>query len=101
MPLTFTHWFDRGYSQNRLLADQIASILNRPVIELLTRSSDLGETQFHLKARRAARMQGKTVLLVDDLMKTGSALRSAADALWEGEPKAIYGLTFTYQETFS
>lgn len=49
-------------------------------------------TQEHRYLKRRARIQGKTILLVDDVITTGVALRHTAEALKDGFPKKIYAL---------
>lgn len=104
VPLAPTRLYERGYNQSYLLAKVVGEILDRPVVELLKRrSGDFSQGGLSKRQREALDGEnfilkeggkGKTVLLIDDLIMTGSTLRCSAEALWEGEPKAIYGLVF-------
>ncbi len=66
----------------------LAKYLNGKVSTCLRRGID----QFYLK--RGAQIEGKTVVLIDHVMKRGTVLQDAAEALREGFPKKIYALTY-------
>lgn len=105
VPITFTHWFERGYNQSRLLADHLGEILNKPVQEAIKRKSgeysqaglskkqrlQLGSSQFSIK--KDQQLQDKCLLLIDDVMTTGSTMRKCAEVLLQDCPASIYGLT--------
>ena len=105
VPLPFMRKFERGYNQSLLLAQSVSQILNVPIIETLKRRSDdlsqagldrtqrlrlTGET-FYLKNKKP--LQDRRLLLIDDVMTTGSTLRKCAETLLEAYPSEIYGLT--------
>ncbi len=106
VPLDWIHALERGYNQSQLLADGVGAILQRPVDPLLKRKCGgytqtlLSRTQrealerslFSIKSGTS--VQGKTVLLIDDSLTTGTTLRRCAEILLEEEPKAVYGLVF-------
>lgn len=105
VPIAFTHWLERGYNQSLCLAQSVSKILERPVQEALKRKSgdysqaglnrkqrmELEGNLFHLKKQQ--KLADKCLLLIDDVMTTGSTLRRCAEALQEECPSAIYGLT--------
>lgn len=106
MPIAFSHWLERGYNQSLLLAQSLAAILHCPVQEALVRESgdysqagltrqqriQLDGACFRLKPN--LQLRDKSVLLIDDVMTTGSTLRKCAEVLLEDQPESIYGLTF-------
>jgi len=108
VPITFTHWFARGYNQSQLLALSISRLLNRPVVDILSRKSGdysqaglnqqqrlkLSGAAFYLK--KEAALHDKIILLVDDVYTTGSTLRQSAETLYEVYPDSIYGLTLCH-----
>lgn len=106
VPLSFTHWMIRGYNQSALLAEGMGKLLNRPVSSPLKRiSGDYSQAGMNLKQRNALksstlrldpehRIYDKCILLIDDVMTTGSTLARCADVLAEGYPTEIYALTF-------
>ena len=49
------------------------------------------EGAFELRSRAPALIEGKTLLLVDDVMTTGATLREAALTLKRGGAKAVMG----------
>lgn len=105
VPIPFTRWFERGYNQSRLLADQVGKIIDRPVKEILKRKSgDVAQSKMSREQRlalsgdnfvlKAEPLKGKTVLLVDDQLATGTTLRRCGELLFDEQPKAVYGLVF-------
>jgi competence protein ComFC len=105
VPMQFTRWIDRGYNQSHLLAEELSRILNRPLSDVLKRKSGdfsqaalsyqqrivLEGESFEVKKRGTFR--DKSLLLIDDVMTTGSTLRRCAEALLGECPRRIYGLT--------
>ena len=104
VPLSWIHWAERGYNQSLLLSTSLGEILKIPVADILIRKSGdysqaglnrqqrieyIGNT-FQLK--RGVDLRDKTILLVDDVMTTGSTLRKCAEALLEGGPAKLYSL---------
>lgn len=105
VPLSFTHWLDRGYNQSELLANSLADFLQVPVWKALKRRSGdysqagltwsqrqaLASKKFKLKKNYS--LQDKTLLLIDDVMTTRSTLYRCAEILLEGCPSRLYALT--------
>lgn len=106
VPISFTHWLSRGYNQSALLAEGIGKLLDRPVhAPLKRRSGDYSQAGMNLKQRNAMKssslkldkkhqLYDRKILLIDDVMTTGSTLTRCADVLAEGCPSEIYALTF-------
>lgn len=106
VPLSFTHWLERGYNQSHLIAKQMSKLLGIPVWNVLKRSSgDFSQTGLNLLQRKALKRsrfklkknfycEGKILLLVDDVFTTGATLKRCAEVLVEEKPAALYGLTF-------
>lgn len=106
VPISFTHWLDRGYNQSALLAEGVAKLLDRPVHLPLKRiSGDYSQAGMNLKQRNLLKsstlkldkrhqLYDRCILLIDDVMTTGSTLGRCAEVLAEGCPTEIYALTF-------
>lgn len=106
VPIEFSHWLERGYNQSQLLGSALENFIHVPQKALLGRRmgsfSQAGLTkQQRLKLddktiylKHQGFVRDKNVLLVDDVMTTGSTLRRCAEALMTESPKSIYGLVF-------
>ena len=94
MPSTFLHRFDRGYNQCAYLAKALAKRLERPCAEGVVVRRGSPETQGKLSeearrenvvgtfaVRRPEQVRRRTVLVVDDIMTTGSTLSECAAEL--------------------
>jgi competence protein ComFC len=105
VPIAFNHWVQRGYNQCELLADNVGEILDRPVVHALRRKSGdysqaglsrsqrfqlIGNT-FELKGGYS--FHDKTILLIDDVLTTGTTLKKCAEILFEAYPSRVYALT--------
>ena len=108
VPTTRRRLRSRGYNQARLLAENVAQELGRPLEEALERR-DGGATQvgLHPAQRRAnvknafvakkdalAGLSGARVLLVDDVLTTGSTATAAAQALVQAGTAEVFLSTF-------
>lgn len=106
VPISFVHLWDRGYNQSTLLAQHFSQILQCPMQEVLTRKSgDFSQAGLSRSQRlllkgekfgckKGVDLQNKTLLLIDDVLTTGSTLRRCAENLQSFHPKKIYGLVF-------
>lgn len=95
----------RGYNQSRLLAEELARLLDRPCRETLRKGRET-KTMFGLnpKERREnirgayalccppALLEGKTVLVADDVLTTGATLSECARMLKENGAARVYGI---------
>ncbi len=106
LPLHALRQWTRGYNQADLLAAPLARAIGKPLWrEALKRKrgtqkqSELSAAQrksnvegaFEVRPRALKALEGKTLLLVDDVMTTGATLREAALTLKRAGAKAVYG----------
>ncbi len=106
MPIAFTHWLERGYNQSTLLAEEMGRLLQRPVWNTLKRrSGDFSQAALNLEQRKEVNnqhfqvkkgfpLQGKILLIIDDVMTSGLTLKSCTEILYLEDPAALYALTF-------
>lgn len=90
---------ERGYDQGALLARGVARRLGRPAVPLLRRPRRSASQRGRSKQQRlegvtfeARRPVSGRVLLVDDVVTTGSSLSHAATALRRAGASAVTGL---------
>lgn len=102
VPMTQQKKRKRGYDQSELLAKAVAEILGIPCLPLLEKVRETG-TQHELSrqeriknvknAYRADReAAGRSVLLIDDIVTTGSTLSECAAELYKAGAKRVFGL---------
>ncbi len=92
-PSTATRVRDRGFDQAEVLARAVARVLRAPAVSTLRRVGTGHQTGLGAVQRRAGpvfearprRVAGRRVLLIDDIVTTGSTFAQAARALrWSG-----------------
>ncbi len=108
IPTTRRRARTRGYNQARLLAETIADRVEMPLIDALERCRD-GSTQvglhpaerranvkraFTVRAEARATLTGARVLLVDDVLTTGSTSMAAARPLVQAGSTQVFLSTF-------
>jgi ComF family protein len=106
VPLFHARERARGFNQADVLAGGLARRLRKPFLRGALSRLRATETQTHLTAReradnvkgafrvrRAKGLQGKRILLVDDVMTTGATLNECARALKQGGAAEVYVLT--------
>ncbi|PIR61214.1 MAG: hypothetical protein COU68_00635 [Candidatus Pacebacteria bacterium CG10_big_fil_rev_8_21_14_0_10_45_6] len=101
----------RGYNQSELIAMRLAHHLQIPVIPAVLRvvaSAQQAKTSsrderlhnlaghFVLAPEYQASLQGKHILLLDDVLTTGATLTACAEVLQRAAPKEISGLTVAH-----
>ena len=105
IPLHKSKLRERGYNQSESICEGIARVLRRPVAADLIRRSKRTVSQTHLSAeerrsnvgdafevgpKKRERVAGSRLLLVDDVITTGSTIESAARTLKEaGASKVV------------
>jgi ComF family protein len=105
VPLHARRIKERGYNQARLLAERLGEAAGIPVLcEALYRNRHTA-SQTGLSAQERRRnvngafscsgsgVQGKRVLLVDDVCTTGATLEACSVALREGGAQSVWALT--------
>lgn len=96
----------RGFNQSALLARELGHRCGVPNAANILRRTRPTLSQTHLTAqertsnvtgafgrRRTARIKGKQILLVDDVMTTGATVNACAKALKVGGAKAVHVIT--------
>jgi ComF family protein len=104
VPLHPARLRERGFNQSLLLAAAISMSTRIPLVEGLTRTrytptqttktsheKRLKNVKGAFQIRPGAGVDGKTVLLVDDVMTTGATLNEAAKALLNGGAASVLG----------
>lgn len=108
VPISFTHWLERGYNQSALLAKEMGLLLERPIWQLMSRQSGdfsqaalnfeqrkaLESNCFNIKSFHSHALHGKILLVIDDVMTSGLTLQRCAEVLQKEQPAALYALTF-------
>lgn len=100
----------RGYNQSRELALRVGAILGLPYDEFL-RQKKGAKPQHELSAEQRRRNyadslmcikppEGKTVLIIDDVLTTGSTLDACAQLLTENGAHRVYAAVFASVPAF-
>lgn len=110
VPMHFMKQARRGYNQTHHIAQGIGKATGLPVSTALkatrahntqtslSREERLENTSGLFKVKDRPQIEGKGVLLVDDVCTTGATITSAAEAIWEAEPSTL--TIFTIGVTF-
>lgn len=106
-PLSAERLEERGYDQSELLARELSSRLDRPAVPALCKTRHTVKqsslTDDAARAQNAAgvykcvdpaAVQGKRVLLVDDIVTTGSTLSNCAQTLLDAGAKEVWAAAF-------
>jgi len=101
----------RGYNQSALLARELARLNGLPLAERgLSRRRDTPPQarSVDAEARRrnvagafaadGSRVEGRRVLLIDDVMTTGATLDACAQAMHQGGAASVWALTFARED---
>ncbi len=107
IPLYKTKLQKRGYNQAELLAKDFGKRVTLPVIDLLDRTKNtptqvgLSKMErkenikgaFAIKPKYKASIKQASILLVDDVLTTGSTMLEAANILKRAGAKRVWGIT--------
>lgn len=108
VPTTPGRLKSRGYNQARVLADTLDRVAGHPMVDAMERAEG-GRSQvalqpgerranvqraFSLRDGMRAKLRGRTVVLVDDVLTTGSTASAAAEVLVEGGAVGVHLITF-------
>ena len=107
VPLSKKRFRKRGYNQSRLLAKEISERLGIPEKELLKKNKDnLAQSKTKsskerlinvagvYSMQRAADVNRKTVLLVDDIVTTGATISECARILRRAGAERVFAVTY-------
>lgn len=110
VPMHFFKQAKRGYNQSYHIACGIGEATGLPVAAslrarrphrtqtALSREQRRDNTSELFKVTKTMQIEGKGVLLVDDVCTTGATLASAAEAIWKASPSTLsiftLGVTF-------
>lgn len=104
VPLHLSKRRERGYNQSEYICRGMSSVLAAPVMpktvirKVYTKTQTMLNSEerthnvagaFALRERRPLMMKDATVLLVDDVVTTGSTMRSCARVLMDGGAKRV------------
>ncbi len=106
VPLHYTRFWKRRYNQSALLAKELARLTGiqvaydaviktkrtKPQAEL-SGAERLKNVKGAFCAKHPKALQGKRVLLIDDVLTTGTTLKECALAIRQAHPKSIDSLT--------
>lgn len=105
-PMAWLKELNRGYNQSKLMAQFFAEFINVPYKDILERNSS-GYSQAGLNniqrkcmktnpynLKNSVDISDLRILLIDDVLTTGTTLRKCGLALEEGCPMTLYTLTF-------
>ncbi len=106
VPLHQKRLRERGYNQSSLLAQELGKLINLPVVDNClfrqrhappqARTSTIEERQSNVADAFTChdhRLQGKQVLLIDDVSTSGATLNACATALKAAGATSVWGLT--------
>ncbi len=111
IPITWKRKLKRGYNQSYHIALGIKEITGLPILQNAVARTSFNESQTRLKGaerrenvknafrlKNNSSIKGKHLLIVDDVVTTGSTVISCAETLMEGGAKAFSVLSIGYTQ---
>jgi ComF family protein len=111
VPLHGLAYFARGYNQSEVIARRLSRETGLPVINAVSRTRNThSQTHLHTRAQRMANLkdafllhdpgqiEGRRVIVIDDVKTTGATLRTLGRALRPGKPRSLSALVVAVAE---
>lgn len=112
IPLHPAKYRQRGYNQSYLLAKALARKCNTQVLDCLERTKKTPtqttlsreeriqnvQNAFSLKTKYTQQIQGKEVVLIDDVMTSGATFNSTANILKRNGAGKVWGMALCHEE---
>lgn len=108
VPLSFGRWFKRGFNQSELVAKIISKKLDLPLEKTLVKRAFIKKqssindenkraenVKNAFKIRKNAHVENKRILLIDDVITTGSTVVSCAKVLRNAGAQKIFVVSMT------
>jgi ComF family protein len=109
IPLSFRKYMNRGFNQSLVIAKALSRYYGVPIISIFRKTEGISQSQKSRKERVQSLfepsfrlrkikedLQGKTLLLVDDIITTGATLSSCAHLLKEEYKIRMVGYSLFY-----
>jgi ComF family protein len=106
VPLYRARYRERGFNQSQVLAEGISGVINVPLLKGVLRRKKNTKDQTYLNAKQRAEnvkdafiiakpemINGKKIILVDDVMTTGATLNECAGILLSAGAKSVLAAT--------
>lgn len=102
VPMTKKAVRKRGYNQSEILARGLSRYIGIPVVKAINKTkNNLPQRTLDSKQRKenvkgafsvCTEIKGKSVLLVDDIITTGSTISECAGILYDAGASSVYGI---------
>lgn len=109
VPISLKRFMERGFNQSKIISDEMAKILAKKSLNnvLIKSKNNKRQSELHERDRKSnvlgaykvkneKLVQGKVILLVDDVCTTGSTLNECAKTLKKAGAKKVIAVTVAY-----